>query len=296
MSIIEIALGAVIPGLVAAIALLILARPWQEGREAILPAVLAPSLLLGILAGYGYIAGKLPELWPTAGTERLVHIAVLGAVACVFETRLSGAARWAVRGAVGFIAAWMLLGPLARLTGATAIAAMVGSAALLAVYWEILARFCAREPRLVGAGLALVIAGGVAAAVGASGSLIFGRLAGTLAAGVGAVLVGMFLFSRLTSIAGAAGLIAVVTWSFVLASYGYSEMVTPVVAILAALPLVVAGAALATRGLSGRLGSAVRLAVPAIAVIAALGLAAMPPADDGGASGGDEYDYGYGYE
>ena len=289
-----------IPGAVAALVFVALGQPWREparGRA----AVMGPAIALGFLASYWGIAGS-PAAVPVDVADWLPHIAAAAALASAIETALaSRAARWVARAAVSFGAAWLLFlppGSDASPDMAEAVLAIAGSGLALMACWHLLAQSAADpgEHRLVGAALAILVAGSAAAAVAASGSLKVGQLAGAVAAGCGALFAAMLLFARAPRLDSAAGVIASITGSALILGLVYSELPTPSLALVAlALPAYALIRNLTHGRLSARLATAVRLGLVAALVAVAVGLAAMPPSGESSDSSDDSYDYDYGY-
>ncbi|MCG8418934.1 MAG: hypothetical protein MJE77_13435 [Proteobacteria bacterium] len=285
--------GVLIPALVAGVIVVVAGRAWRTEGSA--PAIVGPGLAAGFVAGYWGLLGA-PAAIPIDVTGWLPHLAVLAAVACAVENGISSrAVHWAGRLVVSLVTAWLLLRPLAGSSWTTgqAMVTTAGFGLVLLATWYFIARAATGEHRLVGVGLAILLAASTAAAVAASGSLLVGQLTGAMAAGLGALFVAMLVFAAIPTADKAAGVVAIVTGGAAILGFAYSQL--PVVSLLLLAIVIPAYMAVCTvigDRLASRLATAIRLGVAAVIAAAAIGLAAMPPAADGGS--GDDYDYAYG--
>jgi len=264
-----------------------------------LPAVVtAVLLLLGRLAGgrsgssalalgCGYLAGHVgvrgwrgwqpreASDWILAGAAAGLVVGVLG-----LTRRGPAWARLALRWVLASAAAWCVAGRAARRDGAGAVLTEL-IAFGVAAGWSLLeARGGAtgEAPSALPPLALCLVASCAALSIGLSGTLVLARLAGALAAALGAAVAGSRLRLAPSLLPGAAPVIVLALGGLLLAAVMHSKLPPGCAVLLSAAALAVPSGGAAGRG---RAAGLVALSLCAVLGVAAVGLAyaSSPPLD-----------------
>ncbi len=309
-------IGVAGPALICGLLLLPVARPWLRGArgQAAVPPVLATTpgiaIAAGFAAGYVSILGW-PPLAPAAADQWLIHIGFGAAIIGIFET-LYRDASWVIRVAVRWTASAAMVWLLAQSrieyawSGSESVIIVIGLGAALTAGWSVIDR-ARHEVQGAAVPLALLaLTAGAAGTLVVSGTASMGQTAGALAAALGAVMVGAWLFPQrmpLVSVLPVAVLLLGAHW---LVAYFYASMPTATLALLLVAPVMILVGALATRRSQSGLIRALALAIAVTIPVAAAGgfaasvyFADATPAyapSSAGDTGGDDADGDYGYD
>ncbi len=260
--------GLLLPALISGVVLL-LAWVSRDRAEQAARGWLGALALGGAYAlGQALAFGGLPNLPPTQGSDAIFWVAVGAAVLCVLESLLR-VPRWAqplLRLAFCLGVPWLLLERLIARGALDQPALKVGGLALaLFALWLALAAWSEKR---AGASVPLVLwwtTSAGSAALLLSGSIVYAKFAGILAATLGAAVVIAWLQPSFLLGAGAAGVVAVVDASLWIAGIWISDLPSGVAILLGLAPLL---------AIAGEAGPLARLS-PRKAVLARLGLASL---------------------
>lgn len=287
--------AAIIPALACIAVLIAGTRPWQRA-SASHRVWLALALAAGYVAGHIGVAGA-PNWVPIGATGWLVHVAAVATIAAVLQIALGASvwAVWAVRIAAALGGAYLILRvPIrSQWSGGHAIAALgivTASTLITSRAFESAAAHTGALTMLAALG---ITAGGSAGILVLSGTALVGMLAGALAAAVGAAFLVEWAAPGSTNAAAAAPVLAgvlVAMWTIALL---FADMPGPAAALLVAAP---ATLWLAARFARNRLGPRLATAACVVAILLPLASAAgisaahyFAPTDD--AAGEDSYGY-----
>lgn len=246
-------------GYAAAVSAAALFVPWPW-RERGWPAPVA--LGLGV-ATCSVVWRGLPAPWPVDVTERLLHIALLGAALGSVEARSPAPLRWAGRAVVCAGAAWALLLPPDPLWKLAAVAGAF-FVAWSALEW--------RASRIEGYGVPAVlvaVAGAGAQALGFGHSALLAQLAGALAAASGPLVAYGLVRPKLSLARGGVTAFTLVALPLWLCGWRLADLPLESAALLAVAPLAAqrrgwlgATVALAAAGFAAYLSYAANLPDP----------------------------------
>jgi hypothetical protein len=206
-------------------AALLVTWPWRE-RGSSAPVALG----LGV-AACSVVWRGFPEPWPVDVTERLLHVALLGAALGSAEARIPSPLRWAGRVAVAAGVAWALLLPADPLWK---LAAVAGA---FLVAWSALEW---RASRVEGYGVPaalVVVAGAGAQALLYGHSALLAQLAGALAAAAAPLFLYAFLRPRLSLARGGVTAFTLVALPLWLCGWRLADLPLESAALLAVAPL-----------------------------------------------------------
>jgi hypothetical protein len=208
-------------------AVLLVTWPWRE-RGWPVPVALGLGVATCSVAAIG-----LPDPWPVARADRMLHFALAGAILGTVEAvaGMPRIARWATRGGICLGSAWTFLLPADSPWKVAAVAA-AGFLAWSAFGW--------RAARAEGYGTPLVAAvvagaGALALAFGHSGFLA--QLAGALAAGAGLLVAYGLLWPGLSFGRGGVTAFALVALPLWLCGWRLADLPLESAALLAVAPV-----------------------------------------------------------
>ncbi len=277
--------GLLLPAVITAVVLL-LAWVSRERAEQAARGWLGALALGGAYAlGQAVAFGGLPSLPPIQASDAIFWLAVGSTILAAVES-LFGVPRWPqrlLRLAFCLAVPWLLLARLIERGGVSEPVLTVGGLAFaLLVLWLALAAW---SERCAGASIPLVLwwvtsAGSIALLL--SGSIVYAKFAGILAATLGACAVVAWLRPAFLLGAGAAGVVVTLDACLWIAGVWISELPATVAILLALGPLLsMAGELGPVARLSPRKAVLARLVLSSLSLLPALFLAwveAPPPA------------------
>ncbi len=208
-------------------AVLLVTWPWRE-RGFSVPVALG----LGVATCHVVWRG-LPALWPVDVTERLFHLAILGALLGAVEAsvQVPAPARWAGRAVVAVACAWALMLPA---DPAWRIALVAGG---FFVAWSALEWRAARVEGFGVPAVLVVVAGAGALALAFGHSAFLAQLAGALVAAAGALLAYAFLRPRFSLARGGVTAFTLLALPLWVCGWRLADLPLESAALLAVAPL-----------------------------------------------------------